>query len=247
MNVIRSLLFMLYAVVVTVALVPFIVIASFLGHGPCYAMAWVWRRAFMFGVNWILWIKTEVRGIENMPTTPAVILAKHQSAWETVALQDLLPSGAHASYVLKQELMRQPFIGWALGAMKMISIDRNAGKDALAQVLEQGRQRLQQGFFVIVFPEGTRVAPGQKKRYKPGGAYLAAHAGVAAIPVAHNAGELWPRNAFIKRAGTIVISIGPAIDTAGLDENEVNRRAEEWIEGEMRRLSPHRYKDAGQG
>ncbi len=244
MNTLRSLIFMLYIVVVTVCMVPLIVIASFFGHAPCYAMAWAWRRAFMFGAGNLLGMRLVVRGMENMPTTPAVILSKHQSAWETVALQDLLPPGAHASYVLKRELIRQPFIGWALAAMQMISIDRGAGKDALAQVLEQGRQRLAQGFFVIIFPEGTRVAPGHKKRYKIGGAYLASHAGVAAVPVAHNAGELWPRNALFKRAGTVTISIGPPIDTTGLDEIEVNRRAEEWIEGEMRRLSPHRYKDA---
>lgn len=244
MNVLRSILFMLYAIVTTICVAPLIVVGSLIGTGACYNMAWLWRRCFMFGARWILCIRMEVRGLENMPTETAVILSKHQSAWETVALQDLLPPGARASYVLKQELLRQPFIGWGLSAMRMISIDRSAGKDALAQVLEQGRDRLQKGFFVIIFPEGTRVAPGQKKRYKPGGAYLAVHAGVKIVPIALNAGELWPRNAFIKRAGTIIISIGPAIDTAGLSEMEANQRAEDWIEGEMRRISPHRYRDA---
>ncbi len=137
-----------------------------------------------------------------------------------------------------------PFLGWGLAAMKMISIDRAAGKDALAQVVSQGGERLGQGFYVIVFPEGTRVAPGQKKRYKPGGAYLASHTGCKVVPIAHNAGELWPRQAFIKRPGTVTISIGPAIDPAGLSESEINQRAENWIEAEMRRLSPHRYPDA---
>jgi len=246
MILLRSTLFMLWAILFTVIIVPFIVIASLLGHSTCYAVVWLWRRCFMLGSRWLLGIRMEVRGMENMPAQASVILSKHQSAWETVALQDLLPPGRHASFVLKQELMRQPFIGWALRAMKSISIDRNAGKDALAQVLEQGRSRLEHGFFVIVFPEGTRVAPGTKRRFKIGGAYLATHAGVPAVPIAHNAGELWPRNAFLKRPGTITISIGPPIDPAGLDEVEVNRRAETWVDEEMRRLSPHRYRNASQ-
>ena len=127
--------------------------------------------------------------------------------------------------------------------MKMISIDRAAGKDALDQVVTQGRERLKQGFYVILFPEGTRVAPGQKKRYKAGGAYLATHVGCKVVPIAHNAGELWPRQAFLKQPGTITVSIGPAFDATGMSEVEVNRQAEAWIEDEMHRLSPHRYAD----
>jgi 1-acyl-sn-glycerol-3-phosphate acyltransferase len=131
-----------------------------------------------------------------------------------------------------------------LAAMKMISIDRAAGKDALDQVVIQGRERLKQGFYVILFPEGTRVAPGQKKRFKPGGAYLATHVGCKVVPVAHNAGELWPRQAFLKTPGTVTISIGPAFDATGMTEADVNQRAEAWIEDEMHRISPHRYSDA---
>jgi 1-acyl-sn-glycerol-3-phosphate acyltransferase len=121
-----------------------------------------------------------------------------------------VPKGAYCVFVLKKELLSVPFIGWGLAAMKMISIDRKAGKDALDQVVQQGRERLQQGFYVIVFPEGTRVAPGQKKRYKAGGAYLATHVGCKVVPIAHNAGELWPRQAFLKKSGTVTVSIGPA-------------------------------------
>ena len=179
-----------------------------------------------------------------MPPEPCVILSKHQSAWETMTLQDYVPKGAYCVFVLKKELLSVPFIGWGLAAMKMISIDRKAGKDALDQVVQQGRERLQQGFYVIVFPEGTRVAPGQKKRYKAGGAYLATHVGCKVVPIAHNAGELWPRQAFLKKSGTVTVSIGPAFDASGMTENEVTQRAEAWIEAEMRRLSPHRYLDA---
>lgn len=244
MNAIRSTLFMLWALLVTLCVAPLIMCASLLGTRACYAMAWLFRRGIMFGSQWILAIRTEVRGRENMPAEPAVILSKHQSAWETVALQDVIPAGTHAVFVLKKELLAVPFIGWALASMRFISIDRSAGKDALDQVVEQGRDRLQQGYYVIVFPEGTRVAPGKKKRFKIGGAHLATHAGCKVVPVAHNAGEFWPRNAFLKRPGTAVISIGPAIDATGLSDQEVNRRAEAWIEAEMHQLSPHRYRDA---
>lgn len=245
MNLLRSTLFALWAALVSIVVAPLIILSALLpGHRPCYAMAYLFRRGIMFGSRWILGIRIKVLGLENMPAEPAVILSKHQSAWETVALQDLIPAGRYAVFVLKKELLVQPFIGWALGAMRMISIDRSAGRDALAQVVEQGRDRLAKGFYVIVFPEGTRVAPGQTKRYKVGGAHLATHAGCKVVPVAHDAGEVWPRNAFIKRAGTVTVSIGPAIDASGLSDQEVNQRVEAWIEGEMRRISPHRYRKA---
>jgi 1-acyl-sn-glycerol-3-phosphate acyltransferase len=179
-----------------------------------------------------------------MPQEACVILSKHQSAWETMTLQDYVPKGAYCVFVLKKELLRVPLIGWGLGAMKMISIDRSAGKEALDLVVEQGRERLKKGFYVIIFPEGTRVAPGTTKRYKAGGAYLATHVGCKIVPVAHDAGEFWPRQAFVKRPGTVTVSIGPAFDATGMTEAEVNQRAEAWIEAEMRRISPHRYPDA---
>lgn len=244
MNVVRSTLFAAWALIAVVFVAPLVCVASLLGQRACYPVAYVFRRWIMFGSEHILAIKTEVRGHENMPLEPCVILSKHQSAWETVALQDILPAGRHPVFVMKKELLRVPFIGWGLGAMRMISIDRKAGKDALEQVVEQGRDRLDRGYCIIIFPEGTRVPPGQKKRFKIGGAHLAATVGCKVVPVAVNAGEFWPRNAFIKRPGTAVISIGPAIDARGLSDHEVNQRAEAWIEAEMRRLSPHRYRDA---
>lgn len=245
MTLIRSALFTLYAAILTIIVGSLVVIVA-LTVGPRWGnpLIWVWRRGFMAGVRWILGIRTELRGIENMPGEAAVILSKHQSAWETVALQDLPPPGKYCVFVLKKELLQLPFFGWALGAMRMISIDRKAGRDALDQVVDQGRESLKRGSYVIVFPEGTRVAPGHKKRYKIGGAHLATHVGCKVVPVAHNAGELWPRNAFLKRAGTVIMSVGPAIDATGRTDAEINAAVEAWIEGEMRRISPHRYPDA---
>jgi 1-acyl-sn-glycerol-3-phosphate acyltransferase len=167
-----------------------------------------------------------------------VILSKHQSAWETIGLQAIFPP---LVFVLKRSLLWIPFLGWAFAAVKMISIDRSAGKDALRQVAEQGRERLKAGYWVIIFPEGTRIAPGESRRFKTGGAHLAVAAGVPAVPVAHNAGEFWARNAFVKKPGVITVSIGPAIDPVGKSAAEVTALAEQWIATEMRRLSPHRY------
>jgi len=245
MNTIRSTVFMAWALLWSVLTAPLVVIAALLLRGLWgYRAGRLWRLGMQWGVENILGIRPKVIGLENMPQEPCVILAKHQSAWETMALQDYVPNGAYCVFVLKKELLRIPLLGWGLAAMKMISIDRAAGKDALDQVVTQGRERLQQGFYVILFPEGTRVAPGHKKRYKPGGAYLATHVGCKVVPIAHNAGELWPRQAFLKTPGIVTVSIGPAFDATGMTELEVNRRAEEWIEDEMHRLSPHRYSDA---
>ena len=245
MAALRSTLFMAYAIVWSVLTAPLVVVAGpLLGGAWAYRFGRLWRLGIQFGVENILGIRPRVIGRENMPAEACVILSKHQSAWETMTLQDCVPDGAYCVFVLKKELLRVPLVGWGLAAMKMISIDRSAGRDALDQVVQQGRERLKQGFYVIVFPEGTRVAPGQTKRYKAGGAYLATHVGCKVVPVAHDAGELWPRQAFLKKPGTVTISIGPAFDASGLSEGEVNQRVEQWIEAEMRRISPHRYPDA---
>ncbi|MBU1364021.1 MAG: 1-acyl-sn-glycerol-3-phosphate acyltransferase [Gammaproteobacteria bacterium] len=245
MRAVRSTLFMAYAIVWSILSAPLVVIAALALRGLWgYRFGKLWRLGMQFGVENILGIRPKVIGLENMPKEPCVILSKHQSAWETMTIQDLVPAGAYCVFVLKKELLRVPLVGWGLAAMKMISIDRTAGKDALDQVVIQGRERLQQGFYVVLFPEGTRVAPGQKKRYKPGGAYLATHVGCKVVPVAHDAGELWPRQAFLKTPGTVTMSIGPAFDATGMTEAEVNQRAEAWIEDEMHRISPHRYADA---
>ena len=245
MIVLRSSLFMAWAILWSVVTAPLVVIAALALRGLWgYRFGKLWRLGMQWGVENLLGIRPQVIGRENMPQEACVILAKHQSAWETMALQDYVPNGAYCVFVLKKELLKVPLIGWGLAAMKMISIDRAAGKDALDQVVTQGRERLKQGFYVILFPEGTRVAPGHTKRYKPGGAYLATHVGCKVVPIAHDAGELWPRQAFLKKPGTITVSIGPAFDATGMTEAEVNRQAEAWIEAEMRRISPHRYGDA---
>lgn len=200
----------------------------------CYAVCDFWRAGFMGMARHVLGIRTIVEGREHIPQTPAIYLAKHQSAWETVALQVWTPP---AVFVLKRELLHIPFFGWALWGLRMIWIDRSSGKSALEKIVSQGRQRLAEGLSIIIFPEGTRVAPGKMGRFKAGGAHLATRTGALVVPVAHNAGELWPRNAFIKQPGTITVRFGAPIDPQGLSDAELNQRVETWIRDAMAELS----------
>jgi 1-acyl-sn-glycerol-3-phosphate acyltransferase len=174
-----------------------------------------------------------VRGVENLPDQPAVILSKHQSAWETIAFQLIFPPQA---WVLKRELLWIPFFGWGLAASRPISINRSAGIRALEHLVREGTERLNEGRWVVVFPEGTRMPPGEHGRYNPGGAMLAVRSGAPIVPVAHNAGEFWPRRGLLKKPGVITVAIGPCIDTRGRRPKPVNNEAEAWIEETMREI-----------
>ncbi len=241
MILLRSILFLILVSLLTIPFGILVSLATIFPMRARYAIIAAWRTGFMFLCERVLGIRYRVLGRENIPAEPAVILSKHQSAWETVGLQEIFPP---LVFVLKKSLLAIPFFGWGLAAMKMISIDRKAGKDALRQVVDQGRDRLEAGFWVVIFPEGTRVEPGHKRRYKPGGAHLAVQTGARVVPVAHDAGEIWGKNAFLKYPGTITVSIGPAIDSVGKSEAEINMLVEAWIEAEMHRISPHRYPDS---
>ena len=240
MVLIRNLLFML-ALAVFTPLYALFAMASFpFGPQTRHKIIRGWPRIMAWVIKHVLGIPYRLIGAENIPAKgPAIIVSKHMSAWETIMLQDIFPPMV---FVMKKEIHKVPFFGWGISQMPMIAIDRAAGKDALTQVEAQGRDRLAHGFWVTIFPEGTRVAPGSKKRYKAGASWLAAQTATPVVPVAHNAGEFWPRNAFFKRPGEVVVSIGPVIDTTGLSAEEINARAEAWVEGEMRRLFPHHYR-----
>lgn len=235
MNRFRSVVF---AVVQTVLTLFFSVIAllsfPFSAHTR-YRLITGYNHMVIVLARWVLGIHYVVLGAENLPKQPAIILAKHQSAWETVAFLCLFPP---VSPVIKQELLKLPFFGWAFRMLSPIAIDRSAGREALKQIVAQGKEKLAAGFWVLVFPEGTRMAPGEKGRYGIGGGWLAAETGVPIVPVAHNAGEVWPKNAFVKRPGTITVSIGPPIATQGKSAADLTREVEAWIEHEMTRLPP---------
>ena len=192
-----------------------------------------WARFIVWLVRVLVGIRHRVVGLENLPAGPAVILAKHQSAWETIAFQVIFPP---VCFVLKRELLRIPFFGWGLAMTSPIAIDRSAGREALKQLEVQGKARLADGLWVVTFPEGTRVAPGEKGNYQIGGAWLAAKSAAPVVPVAHNAGRFWGKQAFLKHPGEIQVVIGPAIATAGRKPSEINAEVEAWIEAEMARL-----------
>ena len=238
MAALRTASFMLLVGLWTIPFGVLVTLAIIFPMPTRYRIIALWRTGFMALCHYVLGIRYRVLGRENMPAAPAVVMAKHQSAWETVALQEVFPP---LVFVLKKELLRVPFFGWGLAAMKMISIDRAAAKDALKQVFDQGRERLSAGYWVVIFPEGTRVAPGETARYKPGGAHLAVRSGARVVPVAHNAGEFWRKDRFTIAPGLITVSIGPPIDPAGKTAAKINTLAAAWIETEMRRLSPHLY------
>jgi 1-acyl-sn-glycerol-3-phosphate acyltransferase len=238
MPAIRTALFLLLASLLTIPFGVLVSLAVILPMPARYRIIAIWRTGFMALCRYVLGIRYRVLGRENIPAEPSVVLAKHQSAWETVGLQDIFPP---LVFVLKRELLRVPFFGWGLAALKMISIDRAAAKDALKQVFDQGRDRLSAGYWVVIFPEGTRVTPGQTCRYKPGGAHLAVRSGAQVVPVAHNAGEVWRRGVFAISPGLITVSIGPPIDPAGKTAAKINALAATWIEAEMQRIAPHRY------
>ena len=189
-----------------------------------------WSRAVIALARVVLGIRYRVEGLEHLPSQPAIILSKHQSAWETLAFQVIFPPQV---LVLKRELLWIPFFGWGLALMSPISIDRSRGTSALKRMLAQGRERLAQGFWIAIFPEGTRVAPGERGEYRVGGAWLAVKTGTPVVPVAHNAGLCWRRNAFIKRPGTVTVLIGEPISPAGLTPEALSARVEEWIESRM--------------
>jgi 1-acyl-sn-glycerol-3-phosphate acyltransferase len=235
MSLVRSVVFAVLQTALTI-LFSLIALLSFPFSAHIrYRLITGYNHTVIWLARWVLGIRYVVEGREHLPAQPAIILAKHQSAWETVAFLFLFPP---VSPVIKQELLKVPFFGWAFRMLSPIAIDRGAGREALKQIVKQGKDKLAQGFWVLVFPEGTRVAPGEKGRYGIGGAWLAAESGAPVVPVAHNAGEVWPKNAFVKHPGTITVRIGPAIDSREKSAAELTRAVEAWIEAEMTRLPP---------
>ncbi|HET7062475.1 MAG TPA: lysophospholipid acyltransferase family protein [Nitrosospira sp.] len=233
LTVLRSAIYVLLQIAIT----PFyflIVLAAFpLPPLKRYRITSGWAHFMLYLLRVVCGIDYRVIGGQHIPQTPSIILSKHQSAWETLAFQQIFPPQV---WVLKKELLLVPFFGWGLAMTSPIAIDRSSGKAALKQIVEQGKDRLKKGFWIVIFPEGTRIAPGSKGKYRIGGAWLATHTNVAVVPVAHNAGEYWGKNALIKLPGTITVSIGAPIDPTGMEPDELNARVESWIEAEVERI-----------
>ena len=230
----RSLLFAVGMIAAT-GVVALALVLSFAQPFPRrYRISRYWSRFNLWWLRVTCRIDYQISGIEHIPDQPVIVMAKHQSTWETIFLHQYLPPVA---WVIKRELLWLPFFGWGLALLRPIAINRRAGASAVKQVIRQGVEHLRQGQWVLIFPEGTRVAPGIRKRYGMGGAVLAAHSGHPILPIALNAGEFWPRGCFLKRPGTVRVVFGPLINSEGRSAQDLNQRVEHWIETTMQEIS----------
>ena len=214
----------------------------FLNPENRYRFIGLWNKVVIQVLKHLCGIHFEIRGMENIQAVldqPVVVLSKHQSAYETIAYIALLPK--QLCFVFKRELLWIPFFGWALALLKMIHINRASKETAALSVASQGRKRLSEGKWILMFPEGTRTPVGSHKPYRKGGARLASATGATVVPIAHNAGRFWPRNSFMKYPGTVIFSIGSAIASAGKSGDQLHQEVEAWIEAEMRRIDPSAY------
>ena len=207
-----------------------------LGFKVLYGCVRVYTRVAIFAARWICGINYRVIGRENIPSKPSIVLSKHQSTWETFFFLDLFPPQV---WLLKRELFRIPFFGWGLAMLRPIAIDRAEKLSALRQLIQQGKQRLEQGLWIVIFPEGTRTRTGESPPYARGGALLATKTNTPVVPVALNSGLLWQRDSFLKRPGTVTVSIGKPIDPSGLRPEDLNAQIKTWIEAEMPRLAQY--------
>lgn len=244
MDLIRSVLHALFLLVTVVPYALFILLLAAVGvRGErLYWVAAAWLRLSVNSARVLIGIRYQVQGRENLPqgkTSPAVLLVKHQSTYETFLMPAIMPHPL--AYVFKRELLRIPFFGWAMGRLDMIHIDRSQRAQAFSKVVTQGKALLDQGIWVIMFPEGTRIPRGEVGAYKTGGTRLAIETGAPVIPVAVTSGRCWPRRAFVKHPGVVDVSIGPAIPSQGREPEELMQQVQAWIEGEMRRLDPQAY------
>ena len=240
---VRSALFVLFMALTVVPWALAVVICSaFLSGDKVYRMCVGWLDTAIWGAKVICGVRARLHGFDHLPDEPVVLLPKHQSTWEAFAFPGLMPHPL--AYVFKRELLNIPFFGWAMSRMGMIHIDRAKRSEAWKRIAEQGRGVMARGHWVIMFPEGTRIARGQKGKYQSGGARLAVETQRAVLPVAVTSARCWPRKSFVLRPGVIDVSIGPLIQTSGRKPDEVTREVEAWIEAEMRRLDPEAYAGA---
>jgi len=235
----RSLIFTIVMVVSTVLWSLVCFMAAPLPYRQRFFITSRWNVFIIWCLRVICGIRYEVRGRENLPDAQAIVLSKHQSAWETIFLLPNMPRPL--VFVFKKEILYIPFFGWAMALLRMIPIDRKQGKNAFKHVVRHGKRRLAQGLWIIMFPEGTRIPVGKAGKYKSGGTRLAIDTGALVVQIAHNSGECWPKNSFIKRPGLVTVSIGKPISPEGQTPDGMMQQVENWIESEMRVISPHAY------
>ncbi|EIJ43283.1 1-acyl-sn-glycerol-3-phosphate acyltransferase [Beggiatoa alba B18LD] len=231
----RALAFYLGIVMALLVFMPLSLPLALVRYPLRYHIMTRFAHFFLWWLEKTCQLTYEVQGLENIPKDkPVIVLSKHQSAWETIAYAKILPF--MQVWVLKKELLWIPLFGWGLATMRPIAIERSNVRRSLEQIIEQGRKRLVSGISVIIFPEGTRVAPTERGRYTVSGALLAEKSGFPVLPIAHNAGVYWQRQGFLKYPGKIQVHIGTLIKTEGKTAKVINTQAEEWIENEMPKL-----------
>jgi len=230
----RSAVFWLWMIINTVIMGGPVLLCSIFSYNIAYSFARMWLAGNIYGLRAICGVTWKLEGAEHIPDTPCVVMSKHQSTWDAYFLPMILP---HGVYVAKRSLLWIPIFGWSLGALRFIMIDRKTGRSAIAQMVEQARDRLARGRFIIIFPEGTRRPVGAEPNYRIGGAVVAESAGVDVLPVAVNAGEFWPRMGFIKWPGEVTVTFGPPISTAGKSAETIRDETQEWIEARMAQIT----------
>jgi len=237
-----SVLFTAFLFVSTLAYAVAVLASGVLPHPQRYAVARHWARTQLSMLKLLCRLDYVVEGAEHLPAGNHISMWKHASAWETICQVLVFPP---QSWVLKREIMWIPLVGWATKLLKPIAIDRKARSSAVNQVVKQGQQRLAEGLWILIFPEGTRMPVGQTRRYGVSGALLASRTGRQIVPVAHNAGYFWPRRGLLKRPGTIRVVIGCPVECAGRDPREINAQVQAWIEAEVARIAPGQVQGSG--
>ena len=230
----RSLLFSIGMILSVIVYAPISLLTFPAPYLFRYRFILQWSRFILWWAKVTCNIRYEIIGKENIPTEPCIIFCKHQSTWETFALQVFF---VPLCTILKKELLNVPFFGWALRLLEPIAIDRNKGKESIKQLLRDGVNRLEQKRWVLIFPEGTRVPAGTTKPFNKGGSILASSSKYPVLPIAHNAGEFWPRRQFLKKPGTIQFCIGPLIHSEELSSHQITAAAEQWINEKVEAIS----------
>ena len=235
MVLVRSLLYLLFLSLTTMVMAPLFYLLKWLIPFRTLArLGNLWGRLNLEALGLICHLRYRLHGFDKIPSANCIVLSKHSSAWETIALRGLLPP--QTTWVIKRELLWIPFFGWGMAAFDPIALDRKAGRQSIKKLLHEGRKWLDAGRWVVIFPEGTRVAPGERIKYNLGGAMLAEKTGYPVLPIAHNAGVFWSRRSLLKFPGVIDLVVGDPIPTKGLRTAEINQRVEEWIEATVERL-----------
>ena len=240
MQHLRSLIYTVMLFLTTAFFAIVVIVFMWLPPARLYAVPRTWARLNLWLLKTLCGLDYRIEGAEHLPDVPFISMWKHSSTWETIAQMLLVP---RASWLLKREILWVPLLGWAIARFKPIAIDRKAGGTAVNQVVTQGRERLSEGLGVIIYPEGTRVAPGETRKFGMSGALLASQSGAPLVPIAHDSGYYWRRRGLLKRPGTIRVVIGPPLDPRGLEPREITERAKAWVDSTVAQLARQQGRD----